>query len=138
MHSIYSLQNAFTYTNSLIPPSFLSIHLSKNILYIPGTMLDTKDTKKWTRHTSLYIYRVHSLMEDFKVNGYKMCKEVQWGYLGYYANDIEGPKSAMKSERVKEVMPELHQVWTRTDLMKELGEWAETEQSLSRSTSHQY
>lgn len=59
--------------------SLFSFYPSKNILYIPGTMLDTRDTKKWTRHTSLYIYRVHSLTEDFKVNGYKMCKEVQWG-----------------------------------------------------------
>lgn len=50
--ALYSLQNAFTYTSSFIPSSFLSIY--QEILYIPGTMLETKGTKNEQNIQGLY------------------------------------------------------------------------------------
>ena len=68
MHGIYSLQNAFTYTSSLIPSSFPSTYLSRNNLKHTRHHAWHQDTQKNEQDIQVSIYRAHSLMKDQKAN----------------------------------------------------------------------
>lgn len=69
--ALYSLQNAFTYTSSFIPPSLPFIHLLRNIFYKPGTMLDTEDTKNEED------IQVYTLFKEFMISWRELMQKIR-------------------------------------------------------------